>query len=341
MKTIGGRCITPLLAVAILAVSLGCGADRAVAQSEPIVIYNAQHRSLTQAWADGFTGETGIKVTIRNGADSELGNQIVQEGPASPADVFLTENSPAMVLVDSAGLFAPLPADILSQVREQFRPADGRWVGVAARSTVFAYNKNKLTAAQLPKSLLDLADPAWKGRWGASPAGADFQAIVSALLEMKGEATTAAWLKAMKQNAVAFRGNVAALKAVNGGEIEGAVIYHYYYFGDQARTGENTNNTALHYFRNRDPGAFVSMSGGGVLVSSKYAAQAQAFLKWVTGKGGQGILRTGDSFEYAVGVGAESNPKLVPLAELEAPTVDPSKLNGKKVIELMMQAGLL
>ena len=340
MKTIRGRCIATLLAVAVL-VFLGCAVDKAVAQSEPIVVYNAQHRSLAQAWGDGFTGETGIKVTIRNGADSELGNQIVQEGSASPADVFLTENSPAMVLVDSVGLFAPLPADILSQVREQFRPADGRWVGVAARSTVFAYNKNKLTAAQLPKSLLDLADPAWKGRWGASPAGADFQAIVSALLEMKGEATTAAWLKAMKQNAVAFRGNVAALKAVNGGEIEGAVIYHYYYFGDQARTGENTNNTALHYFRNRDPGAFVSMSGGGVLVSSKYAAQAQAFLKWVTGKGGQGILRTGDSYEYAVGVGAESNPKLVPLAELEAPTVDPSKLNGKKVIELMMQAGLL
>ena len=341
MKTIRRRSVATLPAVAALAVFIGCGSQKAVAQSDAVLVYNAQHRSLTEAWAAGFTNDTGIKVTIRNGSDSELGNQIVQEGSASPADVFLTENSPAMVLVDSAGLFAPLPADILSQVREQFRPADGRWVGVAARSTVFAYNKNKLTAAQLPKSLLDLADPAWKGRWGASPAGADFQAIVSALLEMKGEATTAAWLKAMKQNAVAFRGNVAALKAVNSGEIEGAVIYHYYYFGDQARTGENSNNTAMHYFRNRDPGAFVSVSGGGVLASSKHAAQAQAFLKWVTGKGGQDILRTGNAYEYAVGVGAESNPKLVPLAELEAPTVDPSKLNGKKVIELMMQAGLL
>jgi iron(III) transport system substrate-binding protein len=341
MNTIRCRSITALLAVAGLAVFLGCGSDRAIAQSDAIVVYNAQHRSLTQAWADGFTGETGIKATIRNGSDSELGNQIVQEGSASPADVFLTEHSPAMVLVDTAGLFAPLPADILSQVREGFRPADGRWVGVAARSTVFAYNKTKLTAAQLPKSLLDLADPAWKGRWGASPAGADFQAIVSALLEMKGEAETAAWLKAMKQNALAFRGNVAALKAVNSGEIEGAVIYHYYYFGDQARTGENSNNTAMHYFRNRDPGAFVSVSGGGVLASTKRAAQAQAFIKWIAGKGGQGVLRDGDSYEYAVGVGAESTPKLVPLAELEAPAVNSAKLNGKKVIELMMQAGLL
>jgi iron(III) transport system substrate-binding protein len=315
--------------------------EQAAAQSQSILIYNAQHASLTQAWANAFARDTGIKVTIRNGSDSELANQIVQEGSASPADVFLTENSPAMVLVDSAELFAPVQPEILSQVREPFRPASGRWVGVAARSTVFAYNKNRLTPAQLPKSLLDLADSTWKGRWGASPAGADFQAIVSALLAIKGEAATAAWLKAMKQNAVAFRGNVAALKAVNSGEIEGAVIYHYYYFGDQARTGENSNNTALHFFRNQDPGAFVSVSGGAVLASSKHASEAQAFLKWLTGHAGQEILRTGDAYEYAVGVGAQSNPKLPPLADLQAPSVDPSKLDGKKVIGLMMQADLL
>ena len=145
----------------------------------------------------------------------------------------------------------------------------------------------------------------------------------------------------MKQNAVAYRGNVAALKAVNAGEVEGAVIYHYYYFGDQARTGENSKNTALYYFRNQDPGAFVSISGGGVLASSKRPTEAQAFLKWVTGKAGQDVLKTGNSYEYAVGIGAQSNPALVPLADLQAPKVEPAKLNSKKVVDLMMQAGLL
>ena len=333
--------VTSFLTFGVFAAYAQPGAERAAAQTEPILVYNAQHASLTQAWVNGFTRDTGIKVTVRNGSDAELANQLIQEGSLSPADVFLTENSPAMTLVDAAGLFAPVNPDTLTKVREGFRPSDGRWVGIAARTTVFAYNKNRLTPAQLPKSLLDLADPAWKRRWGASPTGADFQAIAGALLEIKGEAATAAWLKAMKQNAVAFRGNVAAMKGVNSGEIEGAVIYQYYYFGDQARTGENSNNTALHYFKNRDPGAFVSVSGGGVLASSKRAAQAQTFLKWVTGKGGQDILRTGDSYEYAVGVGAQSNPKLVPLADLQAPDVDPSKLNSKKVIALMMEAGLL
>lgn len=309
--------------------------------SEGIVVYNAQHENLVKSWVDGFTKETGIKVTLRNGDDSELGNQLVQEGSASPADVFLTENSPSMVLVDNANLFAPLDADTLKQVPAEYRPAHGRWIGIAARSTVFVYNPSKLSEQQLPKSLMDLAKPEWKGRWAASPSGADFQAIVSAMLALKGEKATLEWLKAMKANFVAYKGNSTVMKAVNAGQIDGGVIYHYYRFVDQSKTGENSKNTKLYYFKHQDPGAFVSLSGGGVLASSKHKAQAQAFIKYITGKEGQESLRTNNAFEYAVGVNAASNPKLVLLNDLDAPKVEPSTLNSKKVIELMTQAGLL
>ena len=134
---------------------------------------------------------------------------------------------------------------------------------------------------------MDLAKPEWKGRWAATPAGADFQAIVSAILELKGEAATLAWLKGMKENVVPFKGNSLAMKAVNAGQVDSAVIYHYYYYGDMAKTGENSEKVGQHYFRNEDPGAFVSISGGGVLASSKHKAEAQAFVKWITGKGGR------------------------------------------------------
>jgi len=331
-----------VLSVLGLAVTSGFAGMPAFAQDRPtITVYNAQHESLTQEWVDGFTKETGIAVTLRQGSDTEIGNQIVQEGAASPADVFLTENSPAMALVDAAGLFAPVDPETLAQVPSEYRPADGRWVGIAARSTVFAYNTNRVTAEDLPTSMLDLADPKWQGAWAASPSGADFQAIVGALLQLKGEEATAAWLKAMKANFVAYRGNSTAMKAVNAGEVDGAVIYHYYWFGDQAKTGENSKNVALHYFRNQDPGAFVSVSGGGVLASSKHPKEAQAFLRYVTGKGGQDILKNGTSFEYAVGEGAQSNPKLTPLGDLDAPKVEASTLDSRKVTELMTAAGLL
>lgn len=145
----------------------------------------------------------------------------------------------------------------------------------------------------------------------------------------------------MKENFTAYKGNSTVMKAVNAGQIDSGVIYHYYRFVDQAKTGENSNNTKLYYFKHKDPGAFVSISGGGVLASSKHAKDAQAFIKWITGKSGQEILRTNDAFEYAVGVNAASNDKLVPLKDLDAPKVDAAKLNSKKVVDLMTQAGLL
>ncbi|WP_026539258.1 iron ABC transporter substrate-binding protein [Arthrobacter sp. 9MFCol3.1] len=306
-----------------------------------ITVYNAQHESLTKEWIDAFTAETGIKVTVRQGDDTEMSNQIVQEGQASPADVFLTENSPAMAQVENAGLFADVDKATVDQVPAEFRPSTNKWTGIAARSTVLVYDKNKISDDKLPKSMLDLANPEWKGKWAASPSGADFQAIVSALLELKGEAATEAWLKGMKENSKPYKGNSTAMKAVNAGEVDAALIYHYYYYGDQAKTGENSNNVTPFYFKNQDPGAFVSISGGGVLKSSKNAAAAQSFLKFITGKKGQEVLQKGTSFEYAVGSDVPSNDKLVPLKELQAPTVDPAKLNSAKVTELMTQAGLL
>lgn len=330
-----------LICAVVVLLALGMTACSGRQGSDALLIYNAQHESLTKEWIDAFTKETGVKVEYRQGGDTELGNQLIAEGSASPADVFLTENSPAMAAVEHAGLFADIDEQTKAQVPPQYRPASGKWTGVAARTTVFVYNKDKLRADQLPASLMDLQQPQWKGRWGAPPGKADFQAIVAAMLELTGEAPTASWLAGMKTNAVLFQDNIATLKAVNAGEVDGGVIYHYYWFRDQAKAKEISGDTALHYFRNQDPGAFVSLSGGGVLASSKKKDQAQQFLRFVTGTAGQQVLQNGTSFEYPVGSDVPANPALVPLAELQAPTVDPSTLDAKKVSDLMTQAGLL
>lgn len=329
---------TALVALLVVAGMSACS------RSEPpdkLLIYNAQHESLTKEWIEAFKKETGVEVEYRQGGDTELGNQLIAEGSASPADVFLTENSPAMAAVERAGLFADVDSDTVAQVPAQYRPASGKWTGVAARTTVFVYNKEKLPADRLPGSIMDLQLPEWNGRWAAPPAKADFQAIVAAMLQLTGEPATAEWLAAMNANAVTFQDNIATLNAVNGGQVDGGVIYHYYWFRDQSKAKEISGNSELHYFRNQDPGAFVSVSGAGVLASSKKQDLAQRFLRFVTSTTGQQVLEKGTSFEYPVASGVPANPALVPLAELHAPNVDPSTLDSKKVSDLMTQAGLL
>jgi iron(III) transport system substrate-binding protein len=308
---------------------------------EGITVYTSQHAALTQEWADGFTAETGIPVTIRKGTDILMANQIVQEGENSPADVFLTENSPAMAMVEQAGLFLPVAPETLAGIPEEFRPASGMWTGIAARTTMFVYNKELLAEAELPKSVVDLAAPAWAGRWGAAPAGADFQAIVSALLQLRGAEEAANFLVGLKRNAIPYRGNFEAMRGANVGEVAGALIYNYYFFGDRAGTGESSDKLGVHYFGNEDPGAFVSISGGGVLKATDNEDAAQAFIAFVTGPRGQAILRDGGSFEYPIAAGIEPAAGMPALDTLGYPKVDPSLLNAQDVVQLMTAAGVM
>ena len=77
-----------------------------------------------------------------------------------------------------------------------------------------------------------------------------------------------------------------------------------------------------------------------MLASSKHAAQAQQFLAFMTGAEGQQSSRR-DRDGVRVGSGVPPNPKLKPLAELQAPIVDPNALNGPKIVAEMQRVGLL
>ncbi|MFL6129828.1 MAG: iron ABC transporter substrate-binding protein [Mycobacteriales bacterium] len=334
-----GRTAGAVVGAAVVAMSAACSFGSG--SGAELTLYSAQHEELVSAMVHGFAEETGIDVVIRSGSDFELGNQLVQEGSASPADVFLTENSPAMTLVASKGLLAPLDAATVAQVPPRFVSSGRDWLGFAARSTVLAYHPGLQPARDLPKSIMDLADPRWKGDVGIAAAGADFQAIVSAVLATRGEAATTAWLKGLKANAKVYRSNVAVMAAVNSGEVRTGIMYHYYWYKDRAESGANSRNVELKFFGNQDPGGFVSVSGAGVLAAGDHAADAQKLVRYLTGRDGQEALVRSNALEYPVGTGIAANSRLKPLSELDPPPVDIGRLDGAKVVALMQQAGLL
>ena len=330
----------PALRLAALTLALpllaACGED------EPkLVIYNAQHEQLLDEIVPAFEEETGIEVELRNAKDLELSNQLVQEGDASDADVFLTENSPAMSQVEQAGLLAELPAEILDVIPEMYRPPSGLWTGFVARSTVLVYNTGLVEESELPTSIMELAEPEWAGRLSFSPTGADFQAIVAAILELEGEDATRAWLEGIKENGTVYDGNNVVLEAVNSGESEVGIVYHYYWERDREEGGDVHGDSAQYYFADQDPGAFVSVSGAGVLASSDRQDDAQAFVKFLASTEGQQAIADSYALEYPLNPDVSLDPPVKPFADLEPPRVDASTLNSEKVIELMQDAGLL
>ena len=331
---------TALSALTVVGVLAGCGGDDAGA-AETLTVYSAQHESLVRTMLEGFTDETGIALEFRDANDAELANQIVQEGQASPADVFLTENSPSIDVLDREGLLAPLDRATLDQVGAQYRPSSGNWTGFAARSTVLVYNPAQLPQDQLPTSILDLANPEWQGRIGIAAGGADFQAIVAGVLALRGEEATRAWLEGLQRNANVYPSNSAVMVAADEGEIDAGVMYHYYFYRDRAENGLKSDDAELHFFRNSDPGAFLSVSGAGVLASSDQPEEAQRLVAYLTSPQAQQRLAESTALEYAVGNGVASAEVLPPLEELQAPQVDPGSLDQQRVTELMQDVGLL
>ncbi len=330
------RVIASVSALLMLSPLTACG------EEEPdLVVYNAQHEELISEVAASFEEESGLDVELRNGSDLELANQLVAEGESSPADVFLTENSPAMSLVQSEGLFATLDDTVLDQIPEQYRPDDGSWTGFAARSTVLFYNTGSVTEGDLPSSILDLAEPEWAGRVSFSPTGADFQAIVSAVLELEGEQATREWLEGLKENGEVYDGNNVVLESVNSGEVETGIAYHYYWYRDQEESGEVSDNTELHFFDGGDPGAFVSVSGAGILEAGAHQDAAREFMEYLVGVEGQQEIADSYALEYTLNPEVDLGRGVRSLDDLEPPDVDVSDLNGPRVVELMQEVGFL
>jgi iron(III) transport system substrate-binding protein len=108
--------------------------------------------------------------------------------------------------------------------------AQGDWVGLSAREAAFVYNTGKLTAAQAPQSIKDLASAAWKGKLGIAPSETDFTPIVTLMIKQQGEAATEAWLQGLKDNAKVYGSNEDLVAAVNRGEVEAGVIDHCYWY---------------------------------------------------------------------------------------------------------------
>lgn len=350
MKIRRGTPPLPLLAVLAIAtlVAAGCSAKASAdpaGSGETITLYNAQHQQTTDALIAAFTEQTGIKVTVRSDDEDVLTAQIEQEGAKSPADVFYTENSPWLEQLDQKHLLAKIDAATLQQVPAADSGASGDWVGVSARVSALVYNTTDLTASQLPKSVMDLADPQWKGKLDLAPSETDFWPIVSSVAKVYGTVKTVDWLKALKENAGAndtTPDNETVTSDVSQGSSKIGIINHYYFYRLQAEVGKSDVHAALAYFAPHDPGYVLDISGATVLKSSKHQAAAQKLVAFLTSSAGQTILAHSESFEYPIGDHVAANPQLTPFDQLQPNSFSVAELGtGEDAKTLLQQAQLI
>jgi iron(III) transport system substrate-binding protein len=333
--------VAGLAAGAVASAAAGAGSR---AGSTSITLYSGQHPETVSALVSAFERRTGIKVAVRSDDEDVLAAQIVQEGKHSPADVFITENSPPLEDLQQRGLLARVASSTLAKTPAKYNSPQKRWLAVSARVSVMVYNTKKLKPAQLPKSVLALAAPKWKGKLALAPTETDFQPIVTAVAARYGTARAVSWLEGLKRNASSnvYPDNETLVAEVNAGRAELGVINHYYWYRLRDEIGRSKIHSAEHFFAPGDPGYVLDVSGVGILASSSHQAADQRFLAFLVGKRGQEILAHSESYEYPLGSGVKTAKPLVPFAKLRPDRISIGRLgNGQTAITLLRRAGLL
>ncbi|MHB8532188.1 MAG: extracellular solute-binding protein [Solirubrobacteraceae bacterium] len=329
------------LAAALAALALAaCGASKSGPNT--ITLYNGQHEQTTALLVKAFEKQTGIHVNVRSADEATLGNQIVQEGANSPADVFYAENTPVLEALREKGLLAPLDAATLGSVPARYDSAQGDWVGVSARVPALVYSTTELGHAKLPSSILELAEPQWRAKVGFAPSETDFQPLLTAIVKLRGKHAAETWLKGLEAGARVYPDNETVVTQVNNGESQLGPIDHYYWYRLRQEQGAAGTHSALSYYASGDPGDLLNVSGAAVLRSSSKQAAAQKLLAFLVSRAGQEQIVHSDSWEYPLRPGVAAPAGLRPLSALGAGVLTPAQLgDGHEALALEQQLGLL
>jgi iron(III) transport system substrate-binding protein len=324
---------------ALIGLLAGCGSSGG---ANSLTLYSGQHEQTTAKLAAAFERETGIKVQVRFGDEASLGNQLLIEGSNSPADVFFAENTPVLEDLREHGRLAAVDPVTLAAVPRRYSAASGKWVGVSARVSALDYNTSRVKASELPGSILELAQPRFRGKLGYAPSETDFLPLVAAVMKVRGTAAAESWLKGLQANSRLYPDDETVVTQVNNGESLIAPINHYYWYRARAELGAGGIHSALHYFTPGDVGQLVDISGAAILSSSSHKAAAQRFLAFLVSRRGQETIAHSNSYEYPLRPGVSPAPGLPALAAAQPAGLTPAELgNGRAALELEQMLGLL
>ena len=329
-----------LAAVAALLLSLAaCSSDNQDEEAAELTIYSGRSEEFIGPFFADFETQTGIKLNVRYGDSAELAAQLLEEGENSKADLFLAQDAGSLGAVADAGMLTTLDSTVLDLVDAQYQSDDGSWVGVTGRARVFAYDPIKVT--QLPSSIDDLLDPKWSGKIGIAPTNASFQAFITALRQLRGEAAAEQWLTALvANNPLTYEKNSMIVEAIDAGQIELGLTNHYYIY-EVAESLGRAINVKDGFFAPGDVGNLVNVSGAGILNTATNLTGATELIKFLLSNESQNKFVT-DTNEYSVLPDLPAPKDLPSLVEIGSPRVDLTALKDVAATQqLLVRVGLL
>jgi iron(III) transport system substrate-binding protein len=277
------------------------------ATSKSLNIYTTRHYDSDAKQAKEFEVKTKIKVNIVQIKEaSQLIARVTEEKDKTEADLIITADVGNLWRAAQAGLFQPIDSkEIHKTVPDYFRDPGDLWTGLAMRARVIAFNKNKIKPEQIAR-IENLSSPEFKGRLLVRSSNHAYnQSLAASLIAVSGKDALLSWTKGVASNLARKPqgGDTDQIKAIAAGEGDLAIVNSYYVarlMSSQLPSDkELLKNIAIVFPNQKDRGAHVNLSGGGITRHAKNPQNARLFLEYLVSQEGQTIFASSTK-EYPV-----------------------------------------
>ncbi|HSA65424.1 MAG TPA: extracellular solute-binding protein [Nitrospira sp.] len=312
--------------------------------AEKLTVYSGRAERLIKPVLDEFTAKTDISVDLLSSGTTELVNRLKAEGDRTPADLFLTNDAGSLEQARAAGILRPINMrEVDRAIPPQFRAPDNAWIGLSGRFWIIVYNKTLVTPDNL-KSLLDLADPKWKGKLAIPNAGSEYlQAGVSVIRASYGDAKTKDFLLGLKDNAgtQVYQKSSQIVEAVAKGQAAAGIVNHYYVYRHLAAQPTAPIAVFMPDQQQGGMGAIMNVAGVGIVKSTKHLESAKLLIEFLVAKAGQKLFADLDK-EYPLHPEVKADPALLERKSFRAAQVPLTRLAELRepTLTLIEQVGL-
>jgi iron(III) transport system substrate-binding protein len=191
--------------------------------SSDVVVYTALDSEFSTPILHKFTAASDIAVLSKFDVESTktvgLAEAIIAEKDRPRCDVFWNNEILHTLRLKRLGLLEAYQPPIAKEYPAAYRDPEGYWHGFAARARVLIVNTKLVGKRDRPTSILDLADPRWRGRAAmAKPLFGTTATHAACLFAVWGDRRAEKFFKKLKRNEVQIvSGNKQVAMAVGGG----------------------------------------------------------------------------------------------------------------------------
>ncbi len=293
-----------------------CSSEKAPTSEPELVVYSSRAEQLIKPLFDQYTAETGVEIQYTTDKEQPLIERLKAEGEATPASIFLTVDAGNLWHAAEQGVLRSIDSESLrAAIPAHLRDPEGYWFGLSVRARTIVYDPTKVDASEL-SSYADLAEDSWKGRLCLRTSKKVYnQSLVAMLIAEHGVSKTEDIVRGWVDNLAedVFSNDTKLMEAILDGRCELGIVNSYYY-GRLQRDNDQALSLRLFWPSEEVGGVHVNISGAGITRHAPAPEQALAFIEWMAGSQGQGLL-AGSNLEFPANPGVDSDPMVASWGE--------------------------